>query len=357
MKTVVALFDSFDEGRSVIDELSRIGIARNSIKIANESKGEFAFETGDEFDTNDSGMALINGLSHGGVPRTDAEMYAEGVRRGGTLLVCTLPDDQAQRAYDLMKRHGSVDINQRCEMWKKSGWTGYGTGTDLNLKSGARMTGEKLTTAGKEVVPVIEEELRVGKREVEKGGVRVESHVIEKPVTEQVHLREEHVRVERRPVDRPVSDADVANLRDRTIELHEKAEEVVISKRPRVIEEVIIGKEVSGHTETVRDTVKRTDVKVEKLAGERLTSSVRFEDLDTDFRTHYRGLNLKDTTYDHYMPVYKFGYSLGTDDRFRTGEWSTIEPEARRHWETRNPGTWEQFKDSIRYAWDRVRSR
>jgi len=357
MKTVVALFDSFDEARNVADELSQIGIRRDSIKIANDSKGEFAFESGDDLDINDSGQALMSGLTQGGVPRGDAEMYAEGVRRGGTLLVCTLADEQGTRAYELMKQHGSVDINARCDLWKKSGWTGYGTGSDMNLKSGSKtMTAKtELRQGGKEVVPVIEEEIRVGKREVEKGGVRVETKITEKPIQEQVHLREEHVRVERHPVDRAVTNADVANLRDRTIEMHEKAEEVVIAKTPRVVEEVVIGKEVGSRTETVRDTVKRTDVKVEKLAGEQMTSITRFEDLDKDFRTHYKGLHLHDSTYDEFLPVYKFGYGLGTDTRYRTSEWSAIEPDVRKQWETQRPGTWERFKDTIRYAWDKVR--
>jgi len=357
MKTVVALFDSFDEGRNVIDELGTLGIQRDSVRIANESKGEFAFDTSDEFDKNDSGQSLISGLIHGGVPRTDAEMYAEGVRRGGTLVVITLPDEKAQKAYDLLKRQGSIDIMARGEMWKKTGWTGYGTGTEMNLKStGKTMTKEtELRMGGKEVVPVIEEELKVGKREVESGGVRVKTMVTEKPVTEQVHLREEHVRVERHPVDRAVSPTDVANLRDRTIEMREKSEEAVVSKRARVIEEVVIGKEVSGRTETVKDTVKRTDVKVEKLGG--MVTTHRFEDFDTDFRTHYKGLKLKDSSYDEYLPVYRFGYGLGSDERYSTGDWTKIEPEARRTWETRNPGTWEEFKDTIRYAWDKVRGR
>jgi len=353
MKTVVALFDSFDEARTAIDELSTLGIRRDSVRIANEAKGEFAFEMAD-ISGDDSGMALISGLVQLGVPRLDAEMYAEGVRRGGTMILCTLPDEQGVKAYDLLKNHGSIDIKQRSEMWKKTGWTGYGTGTEMNLKSTGKMKTET-NIAGKQVVPVMQEEVKVGKREVETGGVRVQTKVIETPVQESVHLREEHVKVERRPVDRPVTDADIVNLKDRTIELHEKAEEAVVMKRNRVIEEVVIGKEVGGHTETVRDTVKRTDVKVEKLEGEKLTGITRFEDFDTDFRTHYKGLKLKDSSYDDYLPVYRFGYGLGTNDKYRMGEWSSFEPEVRRTWETKNPGTWEEFKDAIRYAWDKVR--
>jgi hypothetical protein len=51
------------------------------------------------------------------------------------------------------------------------------------------------------------EQLQVGKREVEHGGVRVRSRVIEKPVEEHLRLREERVVVNRRPVNREVTSA------------------------------------------------------------------------------------------------------------------------------------------------------
>jgi uncharacterized protein (TIGR02271 family) len=118
---------------------------------------------------------------------------------------------------------------------------------------------------GETTIPVVEEELQVGKREVERGGVRVESRVEEKPVTEQVQLREERVHVERRPVDRPVTDADAA-FREGTLEVTERAEEAVVGKTARVVEEVVVGKHVEERTETVSDTVRRTDVDVQEVS-------------------------------------------------------------------------------------------
>jgi len=117
---------------------------------------------------------------------------------------------------------------------------------------------------GETTIPVVEEELNVGKREVERGGVRVESRVEERPVEQAVNLREEHVHVERRPVDRPVTDADQA-FREGTLEVTERAEQAVVSKTARVVEEVVVGKEVEEHMETVRDTVRRTDVDVQEV--------------------------------------------------------------------------------------------
>lgn len=114
-------------------------------------------------------------------------------------------------------------------------------------------------------IPVIEEELQVGKRAVERGGARVTTKVKEKPVEANVKLREEHVHIERTPVDRPVTNADKTALNQGTVEVRERAEVAVVGKRARVVEEVAIGKEVAERTETVRDTVHRTDVKVEEV--------------------------------------------------------------------------------------------
>ena len=84
---------------------------------------------------------------------------------------------------------------------------------------------------------------------------------------EQVTLREEHVRVERRPADRPVAAGDDALFRERTIEATESAEEAVVSKEARVTEEVVVRKTAEERTETVSDTVRRTEVEVEDQRG------------------------------------------------------------------------------------------
>lgn len=114
-------------------------------------------------------------------------------------------------------------------------------------------------------LPVIEEEIRIGKRTIETGGVRVQSRVTERPVEETVILREEQVNVERRPVDRAVTQADAAIMKEGTLEVTTMAEEAVVGKQARVVEEVVVGKEVQERTETVRDTVRRTDVEVEEI--------------------------------------------------------------------------------------------
>lgn len=121
------------------------------------------------------------------------------------------------------------------------------------------------TTAEGTSIPVIEETLEVGKRTVQTGGAYIRSRVVEKPVEETVNLREEHVRVERTPVDRPANPTDFNTFKEGAIEVKEEAEIPVVNKQARVVEEITVNKEVDERTETVRDTVRKTEVDVENL--------------------------------------------------------------------------------------------
>ncbi len=116
------------------------------------------------------------------------------------------------------------------------------------------------------VVPIVEEDARVGKRVVERGGIRVTRRVEEVPVNEQVTLRDERVTVERRPVDRSVDAGTVTDaFREGTFEVRAYAEEVAIGKQLFVVEEIHINKQLVEHTETVQETVRRTRVDIEEF--------------------------------------------------------------------------------------------
>ena len=129
---------------------------------------------------------------------------------------------------------------------------------------------------GSEVIPVAEEQLHVGKREVEHGRVRVRSYLVERPVEEQVSLREERVAVERRPVEGSTRTGAVSGdalFQERTIEMDEKREEAVVSKEARVKEELVIKKDVNQRTETISDTVRSTEVDIEDERGNRVSGT------------------------------------------------------------------------------------
>lgn len=118
-----------------------------------------------------------------------------------------------------------------------------------------------------DTIKVVEERLRVGKREVVNGAVRIRSYVVERPMEQQVQLHEERVNVERRPVDRPATRADEGLFQERVIEARAQGEEAVVDKEARVVEEIALHKQASERTETVRDTVRKTEVEIEGDPG------------------------------------------------------------------------------------------
>ncbi len=216
-------------------------------------------------------------------------------------------------------------------------------------------------------VPVIEEELEVGKREVKRGGVRVSSRLVEQPVERAVRLREEHVHVERHPVDRPVQPTALDAFQAGTVELVETDEEAVIAKKARVVEEVVLSKAVTQRTEHVHETLRHTEVHVEpvRAAAERVNGAARangtrgYEQYDAEFRKDYESGSYASLgyAYDQVAPAYLFGYQLGTSQSFKGRDWAAIEAEAGKAWEERNPGTWEQLKSAVRHAWNKVSGR
>ena len=66
-----------------------------------------------------SGLSLEAGHS-----KEDAEIYAEGVRRGGTLLSARVPDNERAR-YEAILDQGAVNIRTRAESYRESGWRGF----------------------------------------------------------------------------------------------------------------------------------------------------------------------------------------------------------------------------------------
>jgi stress response protein YsnF len=126
-------------------------------------------------------------------------------------------DEDADRIVAILEETSSVDMDERQNSWRQEGWSGqsqFGQGQSGQSQFAQGQTGASGTrdnVVEEERIPLIQEELRVGKREVERGGARVRSYVEERPVSEQVNLREEHVSIERHPVDQQLSSSDFAD--------------------------------------------------------------------------------------------------------------------------------------------------
>jgi stress response protein YsnF len=167
------------------------------------------------------------------IPEDRSRRYAEVLGRGASVVVAHVDHDANEIAQELDSL-GSLDLDEELKR-------------DRNLD-------------------VIEEDVSIGKREVDRGGIRVRTFVSEQPIEEDVELREERIDVQREPVDEPISpSAADAALTEEEFVVTAQGEEAVVSKEARVVERVHIGKEADTRTEKVQDTERRRDVEVEPL--------------------------------------------------------------------------------------------
>jgi len=411
-KTVVGVFDTMSEAQDVVKDLVDHGFAESDVSlVAGKDEGEGAEATGRARPDAGSRAAkgagigaaagilaglvalaipgigpvvaagplatalagagigaaaggVIGALTSAGVPEEQAHHYAEAIRRGSVLVAIRTSDERAQEAADIMDRRGAINVEQRASRWGKTeGYKRFDESRaplvrDQRLRE--REVNAKHYDQGERVIPVVEEEVKVGKRPVQRGGVRVFTHITEQPVQENIRLREEKVSVERRPVDRPVTSADMNAMRQGTIEVTEQAEEAVVAKQARVVEEVVVSKETGERVETVTDTVRRADVTVEQVpgTGAKAPATQAFETYDRDFRRDYEStLGRTGQAYDYYVPAYRYGYTLANDPQYLGRDWEAANDDLRRGWESRNPGTWQKIQSAVHYAWDKVRGR
>lgn len=286
-QTVIAVFDSTQEAERARGELVNAGFAADEITIQAQPASAATSSDTTAHRTQDEGgiSGFFRRLFGFDEDDSDVSMYSEAVRRGNCIVsVHTGDDDQQSRAEAILQSCGAIDIDERATQWRGEGWNPGGMtaaggaagmqgdmqhSLNTNLETGHEQLGaERADKGDAQRIPVIQEEMQVGKRQVQRGGVRVYSRVSERPVEESLQLREERAHVERRPVNRAATEDDIARMKDTSVEVRESAEEAVISKQARVVEEVEVGKDVSQRTEKVRGTVKRTDVDVERIGGE-----------------------------------------------------------------------------------------
>ncbi len=353
--TLVGVYDNRAEAEAVCNELLGEGFASDEVTVRSNGASAPVERTPSSGAEEEGGiMHFFRSLFGMEDDSRYAQRYTDAVHRGSAVVTVRADsEERLDRAERIMNSHNPVDIEEDGE--SISGLSAGRDDAQAAARPAASVAGAAGTagiagtaqTGSSQTIPVVEEELQVGKRAVERGGVRVFTHVEETPIEEQVRLREERAMVERTAVDRPATQADLAGMREETIEVRETVEEPVVAKRARVVEEVRVGKDISERSETVRDTVRHTEVDVQPL-------DARTAD---DYRQHWQSASASSGgRYEDYEPAYRYGAGLATDTRYQGRDWSGFESDAQRDWEGRYPGTWERMKASIRHAWERARS-
>ena len=261
-QTVVGIFDSAEEAQQAARQLAAAGFTQEHVDVSsagaayrNRGTATSAAATNDD---DDSIGGFFRNL-FGGDDTDDARRYSHVARQSHSLVTVHCHSaENARQAAEIMDRAGAIDVEDRAAQ------TGYANSLQGNAAAGAAAT-TATANQGAVSAQVIEENLQVGKRVEQTGGARLRSRIVERPVEAHVRLREEHVTVERTPVNRPATEADFAAFKEGQVEITESAERAVVAKEARVVEEVTLGKEVTEREETIRDTVRKTEVDVERI--------------------------------------------------------------------------------------------
>jgi stress response protein YsnF len=230
MTNVIGLYNDPGKARQVINELLRAGLQENDIELMDQQQDP----------------QLEQHIAEFGISQDHAHLYAEAVRHGKAVLNARAPEDQAERILDILDSNGALNIDEAA-------------------KEFSQQQGQQT-----EVIPEIEEELSVGKRQTLQGGKRVTAKVTEKPVEESVRLKEEKVEVQRRDSDRKLSPQEAEQaLKDQTREFTETREVPEVKKEARETGQVEIKKSATEREEKVKDTVRKTEVQTEEIKPEK----------------------------------------------------------------------------------------
>jgi len=158
---LVCLFHTQAQAQDALGDLQQSGLPPASIAV---------------FGPGASAKQSVSTLQQLNLPARDMQMLSDGISSGGTVVLVSAPYEFADETETIFTKHRAAQVDEKVIQ-----------GTPAVAPAVA-----KTPVAKGGVIPVIEEELVVGKRQVERGGVRVFSRMVETPVQESVTLREEH---------------------------------------------------------------------------------------------------------------------------------------------------------------------
>jgi uncharacterized protein (TIGR02271 family) len=257
-QTLVAVYDTAAHAEAAVRDLRAANVPVEAIK-QHAKNGAMSGSRTTSTPTQQQGFwASLFGAE----PDHDTTVYDRSIESGSTVVTVKADLDRYDRVSAILEKHNPIDLDERVAQYGSS--ETRTTRTTTAPAMGARGTATAATDRG--TIQLAADSLSVGKRAVSGGTTRIRKYVVEIPVQEQVSLHGEKVTIQRHPVNdgRPVGNASFA---DETIEMTETKEEAVVSKTAHVTEEIGLRKEASDRVETVKDTVRREEAKVEKVPG------------------------------------------------------------------------------------------
>lgn len=288
-ESIVAVFSTAEHAEAVISDLVAAGVPSSSIQHYARDAADTGLGHSDVDTTKPAGgfWAWLTGQDS---THEHHDAYDQSVSSGRTVVTVISDGSNADEIYAMLERHDPVDLDEHSAtheagMSTAAPLVGAAAATTATTATTTTTTGLGATAADaptfaartaspmdttrtgntEEVISLSEEALQVGKRQIDRGTTRVRRYVVERPVDEQIKLRDETVSVFRRPATSTTTVADA--FRDREITVNESSEEAVVAKTAHVVEEVVVQKGVQERVETIHDTVRREEVEIDGPAG------------------------------------------------------------------------------------------
>ncbi len=197
---------------------------------------------------------------------TDDQYYSRSIEAGNTVVAVHVDQADSERVMRLLADQNPIGLEDTGAESRTTTSTTTGDEQRMGITAEQRSaSGEQRMGAAHgqddEAIPLAEEQVQVGKERVERP-VRVRRFVVERPVEQQVNLRDERVEIERRPA-QGTTVGDRA-FEERTIEVRESHEVPMVNKTAEVSEEVAVRREGTERTETVRDTARKEEIEVDR---------------------------------------------------------------------------------------------
>jgi uncharacterized protein (TIGR02271 family) len=196
---------------------------------------------------------------------SDEQYYSRSVEAGNTVVAVHIDRADSERVMRLLADQNPIGLEDAGAEGKTISSTTTEAEQRMATTAKQRSTGEQRVGAAhgqqNETVPLAEEQVQVGKERVERP-VRVRRFVVERPVEQQVNLRDERVEIERRPAHGTAVGDDA--FEERAVEVRETHEVPRVNKTAKVTEEVVVRREGTERTETVRDTVRKEEIEVDR---------------------------------------------------------------------------------------------
>ena len=271
-QTIVAVYDTPTDADAAVRDLEAASVPSQAI-----SRHDGRTET----TTTASAPVREEGFwarLFGSEPDHDTSIYDRSIDSGSSVVAVRVASEDVDGVSAILETHHPIDLDERSAHYLASGTTATSATNPMTAPATtAPMMGTVDTPAGAAsesgTIQLAEERLAVGKRAVSGATTRIRRFVVETPVQEQVSLRDETVTLERHPVS-DSSPVGTTDFTDKVIEMTETSQEAVVSKMAHVVEEVNLRKDVTDRVETVKDTLRRDEVEIEKVPGDGVSPRV-----------------------------------------------------------------------------------